>query len=245
MKVLLPQYWRITNTGIHPTDIFHAFIFQVFIRFASRQTENREDLSEDNGDIGDGEKDDNAVKVWEYFAESDVGVRVRCSAGSARGFVTRGGGMLRIRENTLQISEWRRKRKEVRRWVDSATVLPPSGSWAVDQPRFARASTYRAGWLQSACLPNAERDRRRDGGWAIVDYEIIHSGRAYVVKLWRIFASVRRIWGEAPGRHSQPLCCGQMFIWQFSQCNAHLSQGGHWITTYLVYECLSITNDIT
>ena len=44
--------------------ISHAFIIQVFIRFASRQTENREDLSEDNGDKGDGEKDDdNAVKV--------------------------------------------------------------------------------------------------------------------------------------------------------------------------------------
>ena len=87
--------------------------------------------------------------------------------------------MLRIRENTLQISEWRRKRKEVRRWVDSATVLPPSGSWAVDQPRFARATHAE----HSACLPSAERDRRRDGGCAIVDYEIIHSGRAYVVKL--------------------------------------------------------------
>ena len=45
----------------------HAFIIQVFIRFASRQTENREDLSEGGGDNGDGgvKKDDigAAVKV--------------------------------------------------------------------------------------------------------------------------------------------------------------------------------------
>ena len=46
----------------------HAFIIQVFIRFASRQTENREDLSEGGGDNGgdDGVKKDDigaAVKV--------------------------------------------------------------------------------------------------------------------------------------------------------------------------------------
>ena len=66
--------------------------------------------------------------------------------------------MLRIRENTLQISEWRRKRKEVRRWVDSATVLPPSGSWAVDQPRFARASPCRA-----QCVSTQRRKGPKEG----------------------------------------------------------------------------------